>query len=659
MPRLRVKRVELEAALIAVALFAVYAFGACRTIYVGDSGELVAAVHTLGIPHPSGYPLYVLLGKLWTLLVPLGSVAYRMSLFSAAAAALACGALYVVCRRMALGVPSSLFAALLLAFGASFWSQANIQRVYSLDALFVVLATGAAFEWHRTRETRPLVLAFFLAGLGASNHTFMAIYALALGLFMLATEPRLLVQPAAALRRFVIIFTPFLVGLLPYAYLVIRSRMNPRLDWGDPETLHRFLAVVFREGFWQRAWIEGPGDLIQITSNYVLGLGDELAWAGTALAVVGVIAGFSRGWPVLLPLLVMLGNLLALAFHGSRSDIFLWHRYYIPSYAMGALLAGMGCRVLAERARGIGRWGPLVIPLLLLVLGWRHFDRSRYRIADDFAHAVLESVPPGANLIATDDNVLFVLIYLQLVENERPDVNLIMQGVGDADLPPLKFNPDTDPLFFTHHPNWDLPTLEIVARGVVYQAWRRGEPKPPLILPREELAGENDPRVPKDYLTRNLIGHFHYTMGFSFEDTDWLRARREFEKAAAIAAENDVLFFNLGLVYGRNGLYDDAIAAFDRSHEINPRHLASLSKPRADERAAEWRAERDRVHRIEERLTAEAGDLPPQGSAAWHLRMADLLAAAGEPTAARGHALRALELSHDEPSPTAADGDAR
>ena len=55
---------------LAVAFLAVYAAGACRTIYVGDSGELVAAVATLGIPHPPGYPLYVLLGKLWTLLCP-------------------------------------------------------------------------------------------------------------------------------------------------------------------------------------------------------------------------------------------------------------------------------------------------------------------------------------------------------------------------------------------------------------------------------------------------------------------------------------------------------------------------------------------------------------------------------------------------------------
>jgi len=74
---------------LGAAVFALYASGACPTIYVGDSGELVTAVARLGIPHPTGYPLYVLAGKLWTLAVPVGSIAWRMSLFSALAAAAA------------------------------------------------------------------------------------------------------------------------------------------------------------------------------------------------------------------------------------------------------------------------------------------------------------------------------------------------------------------------------------------------------------------------------------------------------------------------------------------------------------------------------------------------------------------------------------------
>jgi tetratricopeptide (TPR) repeat protein len=217
----------------------------------------------------------------------------------------------------------------------------------------------------------------------------------------------------------------------------------------------------------------------------------------------------------------------------------------------------------------------LALPAACFVAHRAEFDRSHYRIAEDFAYAVLDSMPPGAHLIATDDNVLFVLIYLHLVENRRPDVDLILQGVGKADLPPLRFDPDEDPLFFTHHPNWDLPELEIVPNGVVYRAWRRGRPWPEPFVPRTALADEDDARVPKDYLTQNLIGHFHYTLGFTFEQRDWKRAREEFRKAAQASPENDVLFYNLGLVYVRNGFYDEALAAFSRSHDINPRHIAS------------------------------------------------------------------------------------
>src|SRR5262245_16955257 len=165
---------------VGALLLVLYALGACPTIYVGDSGELVTAVYTLGIPHPPGSPLYVLAGKLFTLLVPAGSIAYRMSLFSAVCAAASCALLYRLCWRLGLDVVPALLAALLLALGPSFWGEADVQRVYALGALFVVAATDAACRWDRGRDPRQLALAFFLAGLGATAHIFMTVYALAL-----------------------------------------------------------------------------------------------------------------------------------------------------------------------------------------------------------------------------------------------------------------------------------------------------------------------------------------------------------------------------------------------------------------------------------------------------------------------------------------------
>ena len=272
------------AALLALGLFAFYSAGASRTIFVGDSGELVAAAHTLGIPHPSGYPLYVLLGKIWTLLLPLGSVAFRMSLMSAFFGALACALLYGLLRWLGCGRTAAVLGALLLGVSPSFWSQANIQRVYTLNAVFVVAATWAMLCWLRERSDRTLAWTLFLCLLGACNHLFMGVYGLWIAVFALAVERQRLLRPRTILR----VGGTAVLGLLPYLYLPLRSWSNPRLDWGNPETFQGVLGVIFRKGYWHRPWLEYPSDLLIIFGDYLGSFATELSWVGVALAAVGI-----------------------------------------------------------------------------------------------------------------------------------------------------------------------------------------------------------------------------------------------------------------------------------------------------------------------------------------------------------------------------------
>jgi tetratricopeptide (TPR) repeat protein len=281
----------------------------------------------------------------------------------------------------------------------------------------------------------------------------------------------------------------------------------------------------------------------------------------------------------------------------------------------------------------------LALPLLGLIVHWREFDRSRYRIADDFSRKLLATLPPGAHLSASDDNILFVLIYLKLVEGLRPDVDLILQGVGGAALPPLHFNPDSEGLYFTHHPNWQVAQIRVVPVGLVFRVVRAGSPPPPAILPAGSLEGEDDPRVPKDYLTQNLVGQWHYMLGSTFEQWNWPRAWDEFQKAARAAPGNDVLFFNLGLIYAGDGLTEEALAAYERSDQINPRPIASHEKVRASSKVEETRAELERLRAVEARL---ADGLPPAGTAEYHRLLAERLLAIGEQQAANGHRLRAM-----------------
>ncbi len=339
----------------------------------------------------------------------------------------------------------------------------------------------------------------------------------------------------------------------------------------------------------------------------------------------------------------MAANLWAVGIHGSRSDIFIWHRYYIPSYIMVALLAAWGLERLLER------WGrralvALAVPVLLLAQGWARFDRSDFRVADDFSRQLLATLPPGAHLAASDDNILFVLIYLHLVEGLRPDIDLILQGVGDADLGALRFDPDEDPLFFTHHPNWNLEVLDVVPVGLVFRTVRAGSSPIPLALPEGELSGAWEASVPKDYLARNLVGHYHYMLGMTHEALDWPRAQAEFDRATNAAPENDVLFYNLGLIYRRNGQMRRALECFERAAAINPRHIPSSETVRAIDRVQELSREVAVLDALEKDLLV-GKDLPGvKISASGHRILARELAARGYALEARGHELLALEL---------------
>src|SRR3989338_3480724 len=79
--------------------FAIYIRTLCPTVYVGDSGQLIAAAYTLGIPHPPGYPIYCLVGKLFNY-IPVGSIAYRMNLMSAFFASATVAVLYLILCRL-------------------------------------------------------------------------------------------------------------------------------------------------------------------------------------------------------------------------------------------------------------------------------------------------------------------------------------------------------------------------------------------------------------------------------------------------------------------------------------------------------------------------------------------------------------------------------
>ena len=155
----------LAAVLLAAGAFALYVSTLAPTVLAGDGGEFQFVPYLLGVAHPTGYPLYSLVGWVWTHLVVVGDAAYRMNLFSAFWSALAVGLLYPTARLLlrqafpdlppaALRLAAAL-SSVALAVTPTLWSQSIIAEVYSLQLFLIVLLLYFLLRWS---ERRPETL---------------------------------------------------------------------------------------------------------------------------------------------------------------------------------------------------------------------------------------------------------------------------------------------------------------------------------------------------------------------------------------------------------------------------------------------------------------------------------------------------------------------
>src|SRR5262249_5436775 len=135
---------------------------------IGDTAELQRVVTRLELAHPTGYPLYTMLGWLWTHL-PLGSTpAWRLNLFSAVAGAAAIGVLYCAARELGQRRAIAAAVALALATSLTFWSQATIAEVYGLAVLLQALLILALVRWHAGHW--PFWVVGLVLGIGLAHH---------------------------------------------------------------------------------------------------------------------------------------------------------------------------------------------------------------------------------------------------------------------------------------------------------------------------------------------------------------------------------------------------------------------------------------------------------------------------------------------------------
>lgn len=448
-------RPHLTAIVVGAVALGVFVATLAPTVTLVDSGELIVAAWSAGVPHPPGFPLYTMLAHLATR-VPIGDVAARVNFASALFAALAAAIAALAAVEAARSNPvvpvttrktkaaavvadepdpvaivlAAATGGLLLAFSRAFWSFATIAEVYALNTLTVVLVVWVVLRWRADlldgrRRDSMLVLAVGLFGLALGvHHVTVAVWAPGLAFLVWHTARRS--RPDR--RTLVGIVLAGIAGLTVYAYLPIAASRGPVLNWGDPDSANRLFLHV--SGWIYQANISTEsgrladqiGELLRI---FVRQYGPWWLPAGLALIVAGGVRMWRRDRALVgaLALVAAFATAYALAYDIAEDT----EAYYLPVFVVFALVAGSGAVELLELARrhGVPWLAPIAAGLVVavaLVGNWPYANRRGDFVARDYVRNALATIEPGGLLLTEDWQLYAPLLYMTEVAGERTDV---------------------------------------------------------------------------------------------------------------------------------------------------------------------------------------------------------------------------------------------
>lgn len=389
-----------------------------------DSGDLVAAAYTLGVPHPPGYPLYTLVSAGFAHL-PWGEPARNVALFSALAAVTAAILLYCTIR-LVLPDPhgtrkNSIIAAsvaLAFAFSPLFWSQATIAEVYALNLLLAAALLLVAMSRHRHR----LVLAAVILGLGLAHHlSIVLLVPTALLLLSGSFERRAMLRAAALL----------VVPLLFYLYLPLRAAAEPPINWGDAKTLQGLEWAVTAAPYRQYLFNLTASDMLGRAALSARLLFEQFSLWGVGLALWGLVQMLTSSEDLsrrrARALVVGFGLIAGYAVIYSSRDSYI---YLLPGFFIVALWIAYGIwdilRRLRAQAAAVAVAGALVLlPGSNLAANFAALDLSGDRTAYDYARSAITSAPGDSILFADGDERLFSLWYYRYVVAADSTVTVI------------------------------------------------------------------------------------------------------------------------------------------------------------------------------------------------------------------------------------------
>jgi len=392
---------------LGVFIIAAYLYTLCPSVYLIDSGELASVSYTLGIAHPTGYPLYTILSYLFTSLP--GDPVNMVNLFSALVAMIAALIVYLIAYRLTHDKITAILFGILYAFAPMIWRIAVTNEVYSLTATFVVLIILILL---RPSNTRSIFFLLYCIGLALANH--VIIFSLVLPVIIYVI---IIYRPKI---KFILYGLSFcLAGLSLYCYLIARTNGGALLAWGGAYNLERLVWHVTGKQY--QVWMFTLS-FNEIINNFFNGIG-LLARNFQYIFLIPVFTGFVHLYRTERPKFWLFSSVVFInmlyAANYSIPDI---ESYYIPAFSIMVIAAIYGITLIKRYLK----WYVVIpVSILIILVNYNACSLRHNTFAYDFSRAHIEQLPPNSLVICTFWDIYSPTLYFQHVQKIRTDLVII------------------------------------------------------------------------------------------------------------------------------------------------------------------------------------------------------------------------------------------
>ena len=439
----------------ALVIAVIYLFTIAPSVVQIDSGELAAVQATLGIAHPTGYPLFSLIGYLFLKLPLPFTKIFQANLLALVWCALGIWlfikSAFIILSNLNFEVESQkkknksknnpaalessgnnifittsvMLSGLILAFSKTYWSQSTSVEVYSLQIfLFVLVIYSTLKAYYSERKLIDWIWVALSLALGFSNHmtTLLTLPFVAVLFFQ---KEKVSLKSFKKIAIMLALFFPLLIAF--YLYLPLRASSNPQINWGNPVNFDNFFRHVSGKQYqvWLFASIEAAKkQLVYFLTNFP----GELGYTGAVVGLIGIFFSYKYMRKMFFALIT---TFVFSVLYSINYDIVDIDSYFLLAYIIFCLFAAFGIfKILIYLKQKfnsrIAIASSIIISLFPLALNFSSVNQSGVYTFEDYTKAVLNSTEKNSIIFSYQwDYLVSPSYYFQFVENYRKDVTVI------------------------------------------------------------------------------------------------------------------------------------------------------------------------------------------------------------------------------------------